>query len=65
MVDGVLSKSGANRGCLLKWKNLDETRPGRMVFLILDVTPYKVNKQVIEEDLGDVARDYVARHAKQ
>ena len=45
-----------------KWKNLDETRPGRMVFVLLDVTPYKVNGQVIEEDLGDLAGDYVARH---
>lgn len=47
-----------------KWKNLDETRPGRMVFVPLDVTPYKVNGQVIEEDLGDLAGDYVARHVK-
>lgn len=65
MVDGLLSKSGVNRGCLHKWKNLDETRHERMVFLLLDVTPYKVNKQVIEEGLGDLARDYVARLEKQ
>ena len=41
-----------------KWKNLDETRPGRMVFVLLDVTPYKVNGQVLGEYLGDLAGDY-------
>jgi len=60
----VLSKSRVNRGCLHKWKNLDEMRPGRMVFVLLNVTPYKVNGQAIEEDLGNLAGDYVARHVK-
>jgi len=49
---------------LHKWKNLDEMRPGRMVFVLLNVTPYKVNGQAIEEDLGNLAGDYVARHVK-
>ena len=56
---GGLSQLGVNRGCMHKWKNLDETRPGRMVFVLLDVTPYKVNGQVLEEYLGDLAGDYV------
>ena len=55
---------GVNRACMHKWKNLDETRPGRMVFVLLDVTPYKVNGKVIEEDLGGMAGDYVARNVK-
>ncbi len=52
---------GVNRGCMHKWKNLDEERPGRMVFILLDVAPYSVNGKVIEEDLGDMAPDYVGR----
>lgn len=32
-----------------------------MVFVLLDVAPYYVNGKLIEEDLGDLAPDYVAR----
>ena len=35
-----------------------------MVFVLLLVAPYKVNEQVIEEDLGDLAGDHVARNVK-
>ncbi|KAI0469316.1 hypothetical protein F4859DRAFT_516252 [Xylaria cf. heliscus] len=58
MLPGDMS---VNRGCMHKWKNLDETRPGRMVFILLDVAPYKVNGKIIEEDLGELAGDYVGR----
>ncbi|KAI1083640.1 hypothetical protein F5B20DRAFT_414497 [Whalleya microplaca] len=59
MLPGDMS---VNRGCMHKWKNLDEEKSGRMVFVLLDVTPYKVNGQVLEEYLGDLAGDYA--HAK-
>ena len=61
---GIVVELGVNRGCTHKWKNLDETGPGRMVFVLLDVTPYKVNGKVIEEDLGDMAPDYATRNVK-
>lgn len=41
-----------------KWKNLDEEKCGRMLFILLDVTETKVNGEVIEEYLGDLAGDY-------
>ena len=44
------------------WKNLDEQKPGRMVFILLDVKPLKVNGEIIQEYLGDMEKDYV--HAK-
>ena len=49
---------GVNRGCMHKWKNLDEDLPGRMLFVLLDVTPYKVNGEVLEEYLGELTSDY-------
>ncbi|KAL2824225.1 hypothetical protein BDW59DRAFT_87185 [Aspergillus cavernicola] len=50
--------TSVNRGCMHKWKNLDEEKAGRMLFILLDVTPYKVNGEVLEEYLGDLAGDY-------
>ncbi|KAI2603106.1 uncharacterized protein GGS25DRAFT_526141 [Hypoxylon fragiforme] len=47
-----------NRGCMHKWKNLDEEKSGRMLFILLDVTPLTVNGEVIGEYLGDLAGDY-------
>ncbi|KAK3936139.1 hypothetical protein QBC46DRAFT_420233 [Diplogelasinospora grovesii] len=58
MLPGDMS---VNRGCMHVWKNLDEEKPGRMVFVLLDVVPYKVNGKVLEEDLGDMAPDYAVR----
>ncbi|RYP12515.1 hypothetical protein DL765_007277 [Monosporascus sp. GIB2] len=55
MLPGDMS---VNRGCMHKWKNLDETRPGRMLFVLLDVQPYSVGGKVLEEYLGDLAGDY-------
>lgn len=50
---------GVNRGCMHKWKNLDEEKAGRMLFILLDVTPYKApNGELLEEYLGDLAGDY-------
>lgn len=60
MLPGDMS---VNRGCMHKWKNLDEERPGRMLFVLLDVAPYRVNGQLVEEYLGDLAGEYAhARH---
>ncbi|KFA53859.1 hypothetical protein S40293_01620 [Stachybotrys chartarum IBT 40293] len=47
-----------NRGCMHKWKNLDEEHPGRMLFILLDVEPLTVGGETIEEYLGDLAGDY-------
>lgn len=53
---------GVNRGCMHLWKNLDEEKPGRMVFILLDVKPLKVNGEIVHEYLGEMEKDYV--HAK-
>ncbi|RFU78521.1 cupin domain-containing [Trichoderma arundinaceum] len=51
--------TSVNRGCMHKWKNLDEEKAGRMLFILLDVTPYKApNGELLEEYLGDLAGDY-------
>ncbi|KAI2643556.1 hypothetical protein GGS21DRAFT_486077 [Xylaria nigripes] len=60
MLPGDMS---VNRGCMHKWKNLDEKNPGRMVFILLDVAPLEVNGKVVTEYLGDLAGDYAhAQH---
>lgn len=53
-----LTQLGVNRGCMHMWKNLDENRPGRMLFVLLDVTPTKVNGEEITEHLGILEKDY-------
>ncbi|KAF9248078.1 hypothetical protein DTO013E5_4960 [Penicillium roqueforti] len=55
MLPGDMS---VNRGCMHMWKNLDENRPGRMLFVLLDVTPTKVNGEEITEHLGILEKDY-------
>jgi hypothetical protein len=40
------------------WKNLSETKSGRMLFILLDVQPLTVNGHLIEEDLGELADEY-------
>ncbi|KAJ6092584.1 hypothetical protein N7486_007873 [Penicillium sp. IBT 16267x] len=47
-----------NRGCNHMWKNLSETKSGRMLFILLDVQPLTVNGHLIEEDLGELASEY-------
>jgi hypothetical protein len=41
-----------------KWKNLDEEKSGRMLFILLDVTPFYVNGKQIKEELNELAGDY-------
>ncbi|KAL4993009.1 hypothetical protein BDV10DRAFT_198661 [Aspergillus recurvatus] len=55
MLPGDMS---VNRGCMHKWKNLDETKPGRMLFVLLDVKPFKVNGEDATEFLGILEKDY-------
>ncbi|KAL2862207.1 cupin domain-containing protein [Aspergillus lucknowensis] len=50
--------TSVNRGCMHKWKNLDEEKPGRMLFVLLDVEPVKVNGENITEYLGILEKDY-------
>ncbi|CAF9934462.1 MAG: hypothetical protein HETSPECPRED_009230 [Heterodermia speciosa] len=52
-----------NRGCMHKWKNLEEDKAGRMLFILLDVEPYKApNGEVLKEFLGDLEGDYADLH---
>lgn len=41
-----------------KWKNLDETKPGRMLFVLLDVKPIRANGEELGEHLGILEKDY-------
>lgn len=47
-----------NRACNHKWRNTSQDKPGRMLFVLLDVKPLHVNGKVLEEDLGDLAGEY-------
>ncbi|CAK4032115.1 Hypothetical predicted protein [Lecanosticta acicola] len=48
-----------NRGCMHKWKNLDEEKSGRMLFILLDVKPYFAPNGVeLKEELNELAGDY-------
>ncbi|OAG00262.1 uncharacterized protein CC84DRAFT_1102722 [Paraphaeosphaeria sporulosa] len=47
-----------NRGAMHKWRNCDEQRSGRMLFILLDVKPLIVGGKVLSEDLGDLAGEY-------
>lgn len=44
-----------------KWRNLSDTKCARMVFILLDIKPLAVNGELIKEELGDLAPDYVSR----
>ncbi|KAL4783264.1 hypothetical protein BJX76DRAFT_358128 [Aspergillus varians] len=43
-----------NRGVLHSLKNLDDTKPGRMLIVALDVKPFKVNGEQFGESLEGV-----------
>jgi quercetin dioxygenase-like cupin family protein len=47
-----------NRGANHKWRNISPDKYGRMLFVLLDVKPLYVGGKLIEEDLGDLAKDY-------
>ncbi len=47
-----------NRACNHKWRNVSQTKSGRMLFILLDVQPLEVNGETIEEGLGELCREY-------
>ena len=47
-----------NRGAMHKWRNCSPDKSGRMVFVLLDVQPLKVEGKLLEQDLGDLAGEY-------
>ena len=47
-----------NRACNHKWRNVSQTKSGRMLFILLDVQPLEVNGKIIEEDLGELSGEY-------
>lgn len=47
-----------NRGANHKWRNASKDRYGRMLFILVDGKPLVVNGKVLEEDMGDLAKDY-------
>ena len=50
-----------NRATNHKWRNAHPTKSGRMLFVLFDVKPLKVNGKVIEQDLGDLTSEYADR----
>ena len=49
-----------NRGTMHKWKNLSETKPGRMLFFMVDVDPLYVNGKKMEMEMGTLGNEYVS-----
>ncbi|KAF2439286.1 hypothetical protein P171DRAFT_421734 [Karstenula rhodostoma CBS 690.94] len=47
-----------NRGAMHKWRNVDQQKSGRMLFVLLDITPLKVGEHALGEDLGDLEGEY-------
>lgn len=47
-----------NRSAMHKWHNISNDKPGRMVFVLLDVKPVVVNGKELETDLGYLAKEY-------
>jgi quercetin dioxygenase-like cupin family protein len=54
-----------NRACNHIWKNMSETRSGRMLFVLLDAEPLVVGGKRIQEDLGDLSGDYLDQEGKR
>ncbi|RYO76666.1 hypothetical protein DL764_010283 [Monosporascus ibericus] len=46
------------RATFHKWRNCSKDKPGRMLFILLDVEPFSINSVEIKEDLGDLAPEY-------
>ncbi|GLB08938.1 hypothetical protein AtubIFM57258_004847 [Aspergillus tubingensis] len=49
------------RATMHKWRNVSDTKPARVVFILLDCLPYSVNGVQMTEDLGDLAGEYAER----
>ena len=59
-----IMKSGdvsVNRATMYKWRNCDDERSGRMLFVLLDCKPFEINGKMVQQDLGDLAGEYADR----
>ncbi|KAI5785822.1 hypothetical protein EDC01DRAFT_750238 [Geopyxis carbonaria] len=50
-----------NRGGAHVWRNVSDTKPARMIFILLDIKPLIVNGKPLEQFLGALESDYVGR----
>ena len=50
-----------NRATMHKWRNCDDERSGRMLFVLLDCKPFEINGKMVQQDLGDLAGEYADR----
>ncbi|KAL4944980.1 hypothetical protein BDV06DRAFT_209849 [Aspergillus oleicola] len=51
------------RDTLDKWKNLSTDKPGRRLFVLLDVKPLKaINGRGIKEELAELLNDFLDKH---
>ncbi|TAQ85504.1 hypothetical protein B7494_g6167 [Chlorociboria aeruginascens] len=47
-----------NRATMHKWRNCDQERSGRMLFVLLDCLPFEVLGKTVVQDLGDLEGEY-------
>ena len=47
-----------NRGAMHRWRNTSDTKPARMLFVMLDVKPIIVNGKALEFDMGRLMDEY-------
>lgn len=55
MVPGDVS---INRGAIHRWRNVSDTKPARMLFIMLDVKPIIVNGKALDFDMGVLMDEY-------
>lgn len=60
MVPGDVS---INRGAIHRWRNASDTKPARMLFIMLDVKPIIVNGKALEFEMGKLMDEY-AKYAE-
>lgn len=47
------------RGTVHRWRNLSQDRPGRMLFILLDIAPVKsIGGKEIKLELGELEHDF-------
>ncbi|KAI2612448.1 uncharacterized protein GGS25DRAFT_529157 [Hypoxylon fragiforme] len=59
--ESIIMKPGdmsVNRAGNHKWRNVDQNRSGRMLFVLLDIVPPVVNGQALKQDLGGLVVEY-------
>lgn len=55
MVPGDVS---INRGAMHRWRNVSDTKPARMLFIMLDVKPIIVNGKALQFEMGTLMDEY-------